>query len=146
MNNNNTLTTKPSRILYTMLRIGNIEHSVEFYQNVLGMHELRRETFTKGRFTLIFLGYDSKSPNAMIELTYNWDAHNYVIGSGYGHIALEVTNIYEACKEFKEKGVNILLEPGPMTYAADETGKREVIAFIEDPDGYKIELVEVSKS
>lgn len=142
MSNKKNLAAIPSRILYTMIRVGDLERSISFYHEVLGMCEMRRETFTKGRFTLVFLGYNSEVSNSMIELTYNWDEDNYEHGNGYGHIALEVTDIYTACKHFDELGVKIVLQPGPMTYAVDETGHREVIAFIEDPDGYKIELIQ----
>ena len=142
MNNEKYLPATPSRMLYTMIRVGNLDRSVAFYHDALGMRELRRETFTEGRFTLVFIGYVDKTDNAMIELTYNWDEANYELGSGYGHVALEVQDIYAACKRLSNLGVNIVREPGPMTYAVDETGHREVIAFIEDPDGYKIELIQ----
>jgi len=131
----------PSRILYSMYRVSDLERSVAFYRDALGMKELRRENFTEGRFTLVFLGYGDEKSNAVIELTYNWDESNYQHGNGYGHIALEVEYIDTACKRFEEMGVKILRQPGPMIFAVDETGHREVIAFIEDPDGYKIELI-----
>lgn len=135
----------PSRILYTMIRVGDLKRSMAFYSDLLGMHELRRETFTEGRFTLVFLGYGEESPHAYIELTYNWDQDSYEIGTGYGHVALEVSDIYATCERLERAGVPVILRPGPMTYAPDETGHREVIAFIEDPDGYKIELIEAAE-
>jgi len=131
----------PSRILYSMYRVSDLERSVTFYREVLGMNELRRENFTEGRFTLVFIGYGGEDSNAVIELTYNWDETSYQHGNGYGHIALEVEDIESACQRFENMGVKILRQPGPMLYAVDETGHREVIAFIEDPDGYKIELI-----
>lgn len=133
----------PSRILYTMIRVEDIDRSVKFYKNTLGMTELRRENFTLGRFTLVFLGYGDESSNPSIELTYNWDKNNYEHGTRYGHVALEVTDIYAACERLKEMGVTVLREAGPMTYAVDETGHKETIAFILDPDGYKIELIPI---
>ncbi|MCW8931245.1 MAG: lactoylglutathione lyase [Gammaproteobacteria bacterium] len=147
MNIKNNLPILPSRILYTMIRVGDLERAVTFYQDVLGMHEVRRETFTQGRFTLVFLAYKTEdcaanTSNSMIELTYNWDQDEYDHGNGYGHIALEVADIYSACEHFKSLGVKIIIQPGPMTYAVDETGHKEIIAFIEDPDGYKIELIQ----
>jgi len=134
----------PSRILYTMLRVTNLERSIAFYQDMLGMNELRRETFTEARFTLVFIGYRDETSNPMIELTYNWDENGYELGSGYGHIALGVVDIYTACTRLEKMGVKIVRPPGPMTYAADETGHKEDIAFIEDPDGYKIELIQAT--
>lgn len=133
-----------SRILYTMIRVGNLDRSVGFYRDLLGMRELRRETFTDGRFTLVFMGYAESAPHASIELTYNWDQESYEVGTGYGHVALEVADIYASCGRLERAGVSIVLRPGPMTHAPDETGRREVIAFIEDPDGYKIELIEAA--
>ena len=145
MNNiNEQVATTPSRILYTMIRVGDLDKSIAFYSNALGMHELRRETFTEGRFTLVFLGYGDAASNALIELTYNWDEDSYDMGTGYGHVALAVTDIYETCSRLEASGVKVVREPGPMTFAADETGHKENIAFIEDPDGYKIELIQVT--
>lgn len=132
----------PTRILYTMIRVANLERSLTFYRDVLGMHEMRRETFTEGRFTLVFIGYGDEHANAVIELTYNWDETGYLHGTGYGHIALEVADIHGACERFSRMGAKIVREPGPMTLAVDETGHRETIAFIEDPDGYRIELIQ----
>ena len=134
----------PSRILYTMIRVGDLDRSIAFYQDVLGMNELRRENFSEGRFILVFIGYGDEASNAVIELTYNWDENNYELGTGYGHIALKVSDIYAACKRLENMGVKIVREPGPMTYAVDETGHKENIAFIEDPVGYKIELIQAT--
>lgn len=139
---NSNQTALPTRLLYTMIRVGDLDRSVAFYKDALGMNELRRENFTEGRFTLVFIGYGDESSNAMIELTYNWDEDSYKHGTGYGHVALEVSDIYATCEHLKSMGVSIVREPGPMTYAVDETGHKENIAFIEDPDGYKIELIQ----
>lgn len=131
----------PSRLLYTMLRVSDLEQSIDFYRRALGMEELRRETFTEGRFTLVFMGY-AKDPNgALLELTYNWDPSDYQLGNAYGHIALLVKDIYAACQRLEAMGVNVVRPAGPMTFAADETGEKELIAFIEDPDGYRVELI-----
>lgn len=143
MSNQDNPSLIPARILYTMVRVSDLDRSVAFYRDVLGMRVLRRETFTAARFTLVFMGYGNESSNSVLELTYNWDQHAYEIGTGYGHIALEVADIYAACDRLKSMGVTVVLEPGPMTYAPEETGHRETIAFIEDPDGYKIELIQV---
>ena len=144
MTNQNNLPATPSHILYTMIRVADLDRSTDFYKKALGMKELRRENFTEGRFTLVFMGYGNESSNAMIELTYNWDQDTYQHGTRYGHVALGVTDIYAACKRLDDMGVIVLREPGPMMYAVDETGHKEVIAFIEDPDGYKIELIETT--
>ncbi len=140
MCNQNHISNIPLRILYTMLRVADLERSVTFYRDVLGMQELRRENFTAGRFTLVFMGYGENQ--AMVELTYNWDQNDYELGTAYGHIALAVNDMHAICKQFRQANVKIVREPGPMTYPVDETGHREVIAFIEDPDGYQIELIE----
>jgi len=137
-----TTSSFPSRILYTMFRVANLENSVAFYQEALGMKELRRENFTEGRFTLVFMGYGDEASEAVIELTHNWDKENYQHGTRYGHVALEVVDIHATSQQLKAAGVTVLREPGPMVYAVDETGHREIIAFIEDPDGYKIELIQ----
>lgn len=132
----------PARILYTMIRVGDLDRSIAFYRDALGMRELRRETFAEGRFTLVFMGFGDDAPGATIELTHNWDESSYQHGNGYGHVALEVTDIYAACDRLEKMGVKIVRAPGPMTFSVDETGEREVIAFVEDPDGYRIELIE----
>ena len=125
------------RVLHTMVRVGNLERSLDFYTNVLGMKELRRKDYPNGRFTLAFVGYGDESSNAVIELTHNWDTAAYEIGTGYGHIALGMENIYTACDAIREKGGKITREPGPMKHGTTE------IAFVEDPDGYKIELIQL---
>lgn len=142
MRSETNLASQPFRVLYTMFRVRDLDCSVAFYRDALGMKELRRETFTEGRFTLVFMGYSDDTANALIELTYNWDKSSYQHGTGYGHIALEVADIYATCQRLKAIGVKIVRAPGLMTHAPDETGSREVIAFIEDPDGYRIELIE----
>ncbi len=142
MSNINNTSAIPSRILYTMIRVADLDRSIEFYHDALGMKELRRETFTEGRFTLVFMGYGDAASDPTIELTYNWDESNYEHGTGYGHVALAVEDIYAASERLAKMGVNVTRAPGPMMVASDETGERETIAFIEDPDGYRIELIE----
>ena len=127
-----------------MIRVADLDRSVEFYQKALGMNELRRENFTQGRFTLVFMGYGNDTSATTIELTYNWDQQQYQQGTGFGHIALGVSDIYASCKYLREIGVKIIREPGVMAHAVDETGHKEEIAFIEDPDGYNIELVQLN--
>ena len=124
------------RILHTMLRVGHLERSLAFYTGILGMRLLRRQDYPEGRFTLAFVGYGDESSNAVIELTHNWDTPAYELGSGFGHIALEVDNAYTACAEIKAAGGKVTREAGPMKHGTT------VIAFVEDPDGYKIELIQ----
>jgi len=133
----------PSRILHTMLRVSDLDRSVSFYENALAMQVFSRETFSKGRFTLVFMGYGNPTSDPCVELTYNWDLDDYQHGSGYGHIALQVADIYAACDRLAGLGVSILRPPGPMSYQSDEIGHSDTIAFIEDPDGYKIELIQI---
>ncbi len=128
------------RVLHTMLRVGELERSLDFYTNVLGMNLLRRKDYPTGRFTLAFVGYGDESSQAVIELTHNWDTDTYEIGTGYGHIALGMENIYTACDAIRAKGGKISREPGPMKHGTTE------IAFVEDPDGYKIELIQLKNS
>lgn len=132
----------PNRILYTMFRVTDLERSLKFYQDALGMHEMRRETFPDGKFTLVFIGYGDAASHAVIELTYNWGDEIYDLGNAYGHIALEVDDIYAMEKHLEGMGVKIVRPAGPMTFAPTETGVKEVISFIEDPDGYRIEFIE----
>ncbi len=132
----------PNRILYTMVRVADLDRSIVFYRDILGMRELRRETFPDGRFTLVFMGYGDEASRATIELTWNWDEGNYTHGSGFGHIALGVQNIVAASARATALGGKIVRSAGPMKVASIETGVRETIAFIEDPDGYRIELIE----
>jgi lactoylglutathione lyase len=124
------------RILHTMLRVGDLEKSLDFYTNVLGMRLLRRKDYPDGRFTLAFVGYQDESEGAAIELTHNWDTPAYDLGNGYGHIALEVDDAYKACEDIKARGGKVTREAGPMKHGTT------VIAFVEDPDGYKIELIQ----
>lgn len=142
MSSEAVLAATPNRILYTMLRVADLDRSVAFYRDALGMREIRRETFSEGRFTLAFMGYPDGF--VTIELTWNWDQTSYRHGTGYGHVALEVADLYAACERLTKMGVKILRLPGPMTFTADETGPRENIAFLEDPDGYRIELIEAA--
>ena len=123
------------RILHTMLRVGNLERSIEFYTTVLGMKLLRQKDYPEGKFTLAFVGYGPESDNSVIELTYNWDTDHYELGSGYGHIALEVENVYQACEDIRQRGGKIIRDAGPMNAGTT------IIAFVEDPDGYPIELI-----
>jgi len=123
------------RILHTMLRVGNLEQSIEFYTTVLGMKLLRQKDYPDGKFTLAFVGYGPESENSVIELTYNWDTNQYDLGAGYGHIALEVDDVYQACDDIRQRGGKIIREAGPMNAGAT------IIAFVEDPDGYAIELI-----
>lgn len=124
------------KILHTMLRVGDLDRSIRFYTEVLGMRLLRQREFPEGKFTLAFLGYGEESDGAVIELTYNWGVDKYEIGSGYGHVAIAVPDVYGACAEMRIRGGKIVREPGPMKFST------VVMAFIEDPDGYRIELIE----
>ena len=124
------------RILHTMLRVGDLDKSLAFYTEVLGMRLLRRNDYPEGKFTLAFVGYQDEKDGAVLELTHNWGVARYEIGTGYGHIALAVEDIYAACEAIRQRGGRITREPGPMK------GGSSVIAFVEDPDGYKIELIE----
>jgi len=123
------------RLLHTMLRVGDLERSIEFYTGVLGMELLRRKDYPDGRFTLAFVGYGDESDNTVIELTYNWDTGRYDLGEGYGHIAIEVDDVYAAVDELRSRGGKVIREAGPMNAGTT------IIAFIEDPDGYPIELI-----
>jgi len=123
------------RMLHTMLRVGDLERSLRFYTQVLGMRLLRRKDYPEGRFTLAFVGYGDEAQHTVLELTHNWDTTVYEIGTGFGHVALGVDDIYRTCDELRTKGARIVREPGPMKHGGSE------IAFIEDPDGYRIELI-----
>lgn len=131
-----------NRLLHTMLRIGDLQRSLKFYTEQLGMRVLRREDYPSGRFTLAFVGYDDEREGAVLELTHNWDTQAYEQGSAFGHIALAVTDIDATCARLKAGGVNILRAPGPMAAISTSRRQSEIIAFIEDPDGYRIELIE----
>ncbi len=125
------------RFLHTMIRVLDLEKSINFYTQNLGMSVLRKTEYPGGKFTLAFVGFGKEETNTVIELTYNWEQNEpYDIGSGFGHLALAVPDIYEACDKLRAAGVSIVREPGPM-----KNGK-SIIAFIEDPDGYKVELIE----
>lgn len=142
MNNDSTPYSFPNRILYTMIRVADLDRSIAFYRDLLGMRELRRETFPDGRFTLVFMGYGDETSGATIELTWNWGEDTYTHGSGFGHIALGVKSIQAASARVADLGGKLVRPAGPMKVAPLETGVREMIAFIEDPDGYLIELIE----
>ena len=131
-----------NRLLHTMLRVGDLQRSLRFYIEQLGMRLLRREDYPGGRFTLAFVGYDDEHAGAVLELTHNWDSQEYEHGSAFGHIALAVSDIHASCARLKAAGVNITRAPGPMAAVAAGCGHREIIAFIMDPDGYRIELIE----
>ena len=128
------------RILHTMLRVGDLQRSLDFYTNVLGMRVLRKKDYPDGRFTLAFVGYGDESETAVLELTHNWDTKGYEIGTGYGHVAVEVDDAYKACTEVKKRGGKVTREAGPMKHGTT------VIAFVEDPDGYKIEFIQHSSA
>jgi lactoylglutathione lyase len=123
------------RILHTMLRVGDLDRSIRFYTEVLGMKLLRQKDYPDGRFTLAFIGYGEESGNTVIELTYNWDTDCYDLGTGYGHIALEVDDVYKATEEIGKRGGKVLRDAGPMNAGTT------IISFIEDPDGYPVELI-----
>lgn len=124
------------RILHTMLRVGDLQRSLAFYTEVLGMRLLRRQDYPEGRFTLAFVGFQDETEGAVIELTHNWDTPRYDQGDAFGHIALEVADAYGACDEIRARGGKVVREAGPMKHGST------VIAFVEDPDGYKIELIQ----
>jgi lactoylglutathione lyase len=124
------------RILHTMLRVVDLEKSLVFYTEVLGMKLLRRNDYPEGKFTLAFIGYGDESDGAVIELTHNWGVGDYQLGNAYGHIAIEVTDAYAACAAIKQRGGKVVREAGPMKHG------NTVIAFVDDPDGYKIELIQ----
>lgn len=125
------------RMLHTMLRVGNLEESLKFYCDVLGMTLLRRKDYPSGEFTLAFVGYGDESENTVLELTYNWGVDRYDLGTAYGHVALGVDDIYATCDEIRNRGGKVVREPGPMKHGST------VIAFVEDPDGYKVELIQL---
>ncbi len=125
------------RMLHTMLRVGNLEESLKFYCDVLGMKLLRQKDYPGGEFTLAFVGYGDEADHTVIELTHNWGVEKYELGNGYGHIALGVDDIYGTCEKIKALGGKVTREPGPMKHGST------VIAFVEDPDGYKIELIQL---
>jgi len=123
------------RILHTMIRVGNLEESIKFYTEIFEMKLLRKKDYPEGKFTLAFLAYGDESENTAIELTYNWDTSEYDLGNGFGHIAIEVEDVYKACERIKAQGGKVVREAGPMKHGSS------ILAFVEDPDGYKIELL-----
>ena len=127
--------TMDKRILHTMLRVGDLDRSINFYTNVLGMKLLRKSENEEFGYTLAFIGYADESESAVIELTYNWGTSEYDHGTAYGHIAISADDIYATCEEIRQAGGNIIREPGPVKGGTVE------IAFVKDPDGYSIELI-----
>ena len=123
------------RILHTMLRVGDLEKSIAFYTEILSMKELRRKEYPDGKFTLAFIGYGDEADNTVLELTYNWGVDNYEIGTAFGHIAISVPDVYKACEKMKQMGGKVIRDAGPMNAGTT------IIAFLEDPDGYQIELI-----
>jgi len=119
-----------------MLRVGNLDRSLDFYTNVLGMRVLRKKDYPDGKFTLAFVGYQDEADGAVLELTHNWDTEHYDLGNAYGHVAIEVDDAYAACERVKAKGGQVVREAGPMKHGTT------VIAFVQDPDGYKIEFIQ----
>ena len=123
------------RLLHTMIRVGNLQNSIQFYTEVLGMKLLRQKDYPEGKFTLAFVGYGDESDNTVLELTHNWDTENYEQGNGFGHLAIEVEDVYQATDSIRQRGGKIIRDAGPMNAGAT------IIAFVEDPDGYQIELI-----
>ena len=123
------------RLLHTMLRVGKLERSIKFYTEIMGMTLLRQKDYQDGKFTLAFLGYGDEKENTVLELTHNWDTSSYDMGNGFGHLAIEVDDVYQATDKIRQQGGKILRDAGPMN--AGNT----IIAFVEDPDGYQIELL-----
>jgi lactoylglutathione lyase len=123
------------KLLHTMLRVGDLDKSIAFYTELLGMKLLRKRDFPDGKFTLAFLGYGSEKDNTVLELTHNWDTDHYELGNAYGHIAIGVEDVYATCEEIRANGGKVVREPGPMMHGST------VLAFVEDPDGYKVELL-----
>lgn len=124
------------RLLHTMLRVGDLERSLDFYTRVLGMQLLRKKDYPDGRFTLAFVGYGPEDQTAVLELTHNWDTPRYELGTGFGHVALGVDDVFATCDAIRAAGGKIVREPGPMKHGTT------VLAFVEDPDGYRVELIQ----
>ncbi|MBE9568826.1 MAG: lactoylglutathione lyase [Proteobacteria bacterium] len=124
------------RLLHTMLRVENLEQSIKFYTEIMGMTLLRQKDYPDGRFTLAFLGYGDEKENTALELTHNWDTDHYDLGNGFGHLAIEVEDVYTAAEKIRDHGGKILREPGPMNAGTT------LLAFVADPDGYEIELLQ----
>ncbi|GAA0795197.1 lactoylglutathione lyase [Marinobacterium sediminicola] len=125
------------RMLHTMYRVTDLDKSLAFYTEVLGMRLLRRKDYPEGKFTLAFVGYGDEAENTVLELTHNWETNEYDLGTGYGHIAIEVDDVYEACDQIKARGGEVVREAGPMKNSSSGT----ILAFVKDPDGYLIELL-----
>lgn len=125
------------QLLHTMIRVNDMDESIKFYTDALGMKLLRKQDYPGGKFTLAFVGYGDEKDHSVIELTHNWDTSSYDQGNAFGHLAIGVNDIYKRCEELKEKGVNVVREAGPMMHGG------AVIAFVEDPNGYKIELIDL---
>jgi lactoylglutathione lyase len=126
------------RILHTMIRVNSLDESLRFYTEVLGMKLLRKKDYESGRFTLAFVGYGDEDEGAVIELTYNWDTHEYDLGNGFGHIAIGTPDVAQTCDGIRACGGKVVREPGPMKHGGS------IIAFVEDPNGYRIELIETT--
>jgi lactoylglutathione lyase len=143
--NTNSLANKVSgaRILHTMFRVRDLERSLDFYTKKLGMQLMRHEEYPEGQFTLAFVGYGNEANNTVLELTHNWGTNQYDIGTAYGHIALSVSDLVATCAALQFAGVKLLRQPGLMKHSPADGSAPEMIAFIEDPDGYRIELIEV---
>lgn len=124
------------RMLHTMLRVGDLDRSIDFYTKILGMKVLRKHDYPDGKFSLAFIGYGDEKDHTVIELTHNWGVETYEMGNAYGHIAIEVNDAYAACDQVKQAGGKVIREAGPMMHGTT------VIAFIQDPDGYKIEFIQ----
>jgi lactoylglutathione lyase len=135
----NNETEGAMKILHTMIRVNDLDESIHFYCELLGMRLLRKKEYPSGRFTLAFVGYGDEASSAVVELTHNWDTHQYNVGDGFGHIAVGVDDIYATCEALRGKGGKIVREPGPMKHGTTE------IAFVEDPNGYKIELIQAKR-
>ena len=123
------------RLLHVMLRVKDLDKSIDFYKNVLGMTEIRRKDYPEGKFTLVFLGYGKEEESTALELTYNWGVSDYNQGNAFGHLAIGVKDVYKACDDIRAKGGTVTREPGPMKYG------NTILAFVEDPDGYKVEIL-----
>ncbi len=123
------------RLLHTMLRVTDLDVSIQFYTEILGMRLLRKKDYPEGRFTLAFVGYNEEAESAVLELTHNWGVSAYHLGNAFGHLAIEVSDVYKACEAIREKGGEITREPGPMKHGS------RILAFCKDPDGYSIELL-----
>ena len=128
------------RLLHTMLRVGDLERSIAFYTDVLGMRLLRRKDYPDGKFTLAFVGYGDEADHTVLELTYNWGVDKYDLGTAFGHVAIEVADAYQACAAVTAKGGKVTRPAGPMKHGSS------VIAFVEDPDGYKIEFIQAGSA